>query len=154
MNGPFLLLVLLTLVGLVVTLRPYEVARFKERIDAVGSTRENDLASVEPTPQNVLVFRAFGFSMLVLGITFLLWLSFRYVRQGPPGSTRRPPDRSRAKRSQPKRLPSRWRYPPTSRARGRPSRRRCVTRPPYDTGGRDGRRAVRWFGGAMRPTPV
>lgn len=77
MNGSFLLLVLLTLVGLVVTLRPYEVARFKERIDAVGSTRENDLASVEPTPQNVFVFRAFGFSMLVLGVTFLLWLSFR-----------------------------------------------------------------------------
>ena len=76
MNGPVLLLVLFTLVGLVVTLRPYEVARAKEQLDALGSDRENDLESVEPTAGNVFVFRAVGGGMLVLGITFLLWLVF------------------------------------------------------------------------------
>jgi hypothetical protein len=75
-NGPVLLLVLFTLVGLVVTLRPYEVARAKEQLDALGSDRENDLESVEPTAGNVFVFRAVGGGMLVLGITFLLWLVF------------------------------------------------------------------------------
>ena len=42
MNGPFLLLVLLTLVRLVVALRPYETARVKKQLDALGSDREND----------------------------------------------------------------------------------------------------------------
>ena len=74
MTGPLLLLALLTLVGLGVALRPYEVARAKERLDALGSDRENDLGSVEPTSGNVFVFRAFGAGVAVVGFTFLLWL--------------------------------------------------------------------------------
>ena len=81
MDGPLVLLVLLTLVGSVVALRPYEFARVKEQLDAEGSTRENDLASVEPTPQNVFVFRVVGIAAAVVGVTFLLWLSFG----NPPG---------------------------------------------------------------------
>lgn len=81
MNGPLLLLALFTLAGLVVTLRPYEVARAKEQLDALGSDRENDLDSVEPTPGNVFVFRVFGAGVATLGITFLLWLVF----DGPAG---------------------------------------------------------------------
>ena len=80
MDGPLLALVLLTLVGGVVALRPYEVARFKEQIDAEGSTRENDLASVEPTARNVFVFRVAGIAAVVVGLTFLLWVLF-----GSPG---------------------------------------------------------------------
>jgi hypothetical protein len=80
-NSPLLLLGTLTLAGLVVALRPYEVARAKERLDALGSDRENDLGSVEPTPGNVFVFRAFGAGVATLGITFLLWLLF----DGPTG---------------------------------------------------------------------
>jgi hypothetical protein len=39
--------------------------------------RETDLASIEPTPENVLVFRGFGASVFLLGVTFLLWLLFQ-----------------------------------------------------------------------------
>ena len=53
MNGSLLLLAVFTLTGLVVVLRPYEVARAKEQLDARGSDRETDLGSVEPTPGNV-----------------------------------------------------------------------------------------------------
>jgi hypothetical protein len=75
-NGSLLLLAVFTLTGLVVVLRPYEVARAKEQLDARGSDRETDLGSVEPTPGNVFVFRAFGAGMATLGVTFLLWLFF------------------------------------------------------------------------------
>jgi hypothetical protein len=80
MDGPLLALVLLTLVGGVVTLRPSEVARFEERIDAEWSSRENYLASVEPTARNVFVFRVTGIAAAPVGLTFLLRALF-----GSPG---------------------------------------------------------------------
>lgn len=76
MDWPLLALGLLTVAGVVLTLRPYEFARAKERLDAEGSTRENDLASVEPTAQNVFVFRVVGIAAAVVGTTFLLWVLF------------------------------------------------------------------------------
>ena len=76
MDGPLLALVLLTLVGVVVALRPYEVARVKEQIDAEGSARGNDPGSVEPTARNVFAFRVAGIAAAVVGITFLLWVLF------------------------------------------------------------------------------
>ena len=81
MGGPLLALLGLVLVGVVLALRPYELARITEQIDAVGSTRENDLGSVEPTAQNAFVFRVVGLAAAVVGVTFLLWLLFG----SPPG---------------------------------------------------------------------
>ena len=60
--------------GLLLAVRPYRVARFRERTDAIGSRRS--WSSVEPTDWNVQMTRIVGvglalFGLLVAGLAFL-----------------------------------------------------------------------------------
>ncbi|WP_459194752.1 hypothetical protein [Halosimplex sp. J119] len=63
--------VLLT-VGLFGVLRPYTVALWRERLDAVGSTRSWD--DVEPAEWRVTIAR-YTFAILLAGGVLFLWMA-------------------------------------------------------------------------------
>ncbi|MFC7142057.1 hypothetical protein ACFQMA_19750 [Halosimplex aquaticum] len=64
--------VVLLAVGLFGVLRPYTVALWRERIDAVGSTRSWD--EVEPTEWRVTIAR-YTFAILLGGGVLFLWMA-------------------------------------------------------------------------------
>lgn len=67
---------LFVLAGLTAAVFPRPLADFKERVDAVGSTRENQLDEVASNSSQVFLVRVVGVSLVVLGlVTFRLVLS-------------------------------------------------------------------------------
>lgn len=60
----------LIVVGLPGAVWPYEVARFGEQIDAIGSKRA--ASEVKPTDWNVTITRLIGGGMVAIGVTILL----------------------------------------------------------------------------------
>jgi len=69
-SGPELLwvlpILLMILLGGVMALRPYDVARFNEQVDAIGSTRR--FSDVEPADWNVLLHRISGGLVLLVAV--------------------------------------------------------------------------------------
>ena len=64
-----LLGLLVTGVGLAVAFKPYPVARFNERLDAIGSTTPWD--EVEPAGWRVTLTRCTGLGFVIVGVTLL-----------------------------------------------------------------------------------
>jgi hypothetical protein len=58
---------LLLIVGLPGAVYPYQVTRFFERLDAIGS--ETRLTEVEPADWNVLVTRIFSVGLSLVGVS-------------------------------------------------------------------------------------
>ncbi len=57
-------------VGLLLTLKAYEVSRFQERLDAIGST--TPWHEVEPAGWRVTLTRAIGVGILIVGLVVFL----------------------------------------------------------------------------------
>lgn len=57
------------LLGAVCALRPYRIARFNERLDAIGSRRS--WSSVEPADWNVALTKYGGVFIALLGVLLL-----------------------------------------------------------------------------------
>ncbi|QLH84500.1 hypothetical protein [Halosimplex pelagicum] len=66
--------VALLTVGLFGVLRPYTVALWRERLDAVGSTRSWD--EIEPTDWRVSLAR-YTFAILLAGGVLFLWMAIQ-----------------------------------------------------------------------------
>ncbi|GAB3679433.1 hypothetical protein GCM10028857_00810 [Salinarchaeum chitinilyticum] len=56
--------------GLAAVIWPYEIARFEERIDAIGSKRS--WSEVEPADWRVTLTRGIGVVFVLIGFGFLL----------------------------------------------------------------------------------
>lgn len=73
MDGtPLVIGLLVSVQGLLMSWKPYRVARFGERIDAIGSKRR--WTKVEPSDWNVTLTRRLGPFAIIFGL-FLIYLS-------------------------------------------------------------------------------
>jgi len=61
--------------GLYGAIRPYELARFTEQIDALGS--RHDVGSVEPTDWNVRLTRLVSLFLALCGVTIVVLVAAR-----------------------------------------------------------------------------
>ena len=68
MVNPILGTVLLA-IGIASAVRPYEVARFEDRLDAIGSTRS--WSEIEPADWKVLLTRLGGIAVSLFGVLVL-----------------------------------------------------------------------------------